>query len=104
MQHREAAQLLADQGLTGCLLAMAAWMVAPDGGGALASPILQTNYMPVMGRIDAPVMLLPTLCSPLHLLLPSRQFSPLNARACAVANDFQGPSIPWQELHSRQDQ
>ncbi|BDA41474.1 probable Nucleoporin NUP188 homolog at N-terminal half [Coccomyxa sp. Obi] len=40
VQHREAAQLLADQGLTGCLLAMAAWMVAPDGGG-LGSAVLE---------------------------------------------------------------
>ncbi len=34
VQHKGAAQLLADQGLLSCLLAMAAWMVAPDGGGA----------------------------------------------------------------------
>lgn len=33
VQHKGAAQLLADQGLLSCLLAMAAWMVAPDGGG-----------------------------------------------------------------------
>lgn len=32
-QYRAAAQLLADQGLTGCLLDAANWLLDPDGGG-----------------------------------------------------------------------
>jgi hypothetical protein len=51
VQHKGAAQLLADQGLLGCLLAMAAWMVAADGGGApSASLVLLTALFNIPGR------------------------------------------------------
>lgn len=53
MQHKGAAQLLADQGLLGCLLAMAAWMVAADGGGApSASLVLLTALFNITGRMS----------------------------------------------------
>lgn len=76
VQHREAAQLLADQGLTGCLLAMAAWMVAPDGGGAPALLTCKQPTNPLMGFIDAPVILwlllvhIPAFPPSLKALLP----------------------------------
>ena len=91
VQHREAAQLLADQGLTGCLLAMAAWMVALTAEVPLPPSIWHTKAPDGIHECTCSIVQLPhtIICTPLHVLLPSRHSSPLSE----ASHGFIGPGI-----------
>ncbi len=93
VQHREAAQLLADQGLTGCLLAMAAWMVAPDGGGAPAFLNLHINLPDSIHKCTCNIVLLPQICTPLHVLLFLQGTPHPSMPVHEASQGFRGPGI-----------